>query len=73
MVHRVYKGIEPKPLIIAPGGFFNPKWFMKFLNKTSKTLNAVSHHIYSLGSGNFSLKQLKLHGCSIISFYCLAK
>ncbi|KAM0008591.1 putative glycosidase [Helianthus debilis subsp. tardiflorus] len=51
MVHRVYKGIEPKPLIIAPGGFFNPKWFTKFLNKTSKTLNAVSHHIYSLGSG----------------------
>ncbi|KAI7740648.1 hypothetical protein M8C21_030146 [Ambrosia artemisiifolia] len=51
MVHRVYKGIERKPLIIAPGGFFDPSWFMKFLNKTSKTLNAVSHHIYSLGSG----------------------
>ncbi|KAK1418455.1 hypothetical protein QVD17_27600 [Tagetes erecta] len=51
MVHHVYKAIEPKPLIIAPGGFFGPKWFTEFLNKTSKTLNVVSHHIYSLGSG----------------------
>ncbi|XP_076914018.1 heparanase-like protein 3 [Bidens hawaiensis] len=51
MVHRLYKAIEPKPLIIAPGGFFDQNWFMKFLNSTSKTLNVVSHHIYSLGSG----------------------
>ncbi|KAI3724997.1 hypothetical protein L1987_64767 [Smallanthus sonchifolius] len=51
MVHRVYTATEPKPLIIAPGGFFDPNSFTEFLNKTSKTLNVVSHHIYSLGSG----------------------
>ncbi|KAI3670873.1 hypothetical protein L1987_87517 [Smallanthus sonchifolius] len=51
MVHRVYTATEPKPLIIAPGGFFDPNWFTEFLNKTSKTLNVVSHHIYTLGSG----------------------
>nr|XP_043630672.1 heparanase-like protein 3 [Erigeron canadensis] len=51
IVHRVYKDIEPKPLIIAPGGFYLTKWFTNFLNSTSKTLNVISHHIYNLGSG----------------------
>lgn len=51
MVHHVYKDIEPKPLIIAPGGFFDPGWFKEFLAKTPETLNVVSHHIYNLGAG----------------------
>ncbi|KAI3709387.1 hypothetical protein L2E82_39149 [Cichorium intybus] len=51
MVHRLYKGIKPKPLIIAPGGFYDPKWFKDFLDNTSNSLNAISHHIYNLGSG----------------------
>lgn len=60
MMHRVYKAIEPKPLIIAPGGFYKTNWFAEFLNKTSKSLNVVSHHIYSLGSGIFHNKNIKL-------------
>ncbi|XP_024983954.1 heparanase-like protein 3 [Cynara cardunculus var. scolymus] len=51
VVHRVYKDIEAKPLIIAPGGFFNPSWFKEFLAKTPETLNVISHHIYNLGAG----------------------
>ncbi|GKD57678.1 heparanase-like protein 3, partial [Tanacetum coccineum] len=56
MMHRIYKNIEPKPLIIAPGGFVDrtfadPIWLTKFLNRTRKTLNVISHHIYNLGSG----------------------
>ncbi|KAL4564046.1 hypothetical protein LXL04_028096 [Taraxacum kok-saghyz] len=51
MVNRIYKGIEPKPRIIAPGGFYDPKWFKEFLADTTNTLNVISHHIYNLGSG----------------------
>lgn len=58
-MNRIYKGIKPKPLIIAPGGFYDPKWFKEFLADTSKTLNVISHHIYNLGPGNFQiLKQI---------------
>ncbi|KAI3701517.1 hypothetical protein L6452_26660 [Arctium lappa] len=51
VVHRVYNAINPKPLIIAPGGFFAEGWFKEFLAKTPKTLNVVSQHIYNLGAG----------------------
>ena len=59
MVQRVYKAIKPKPLIIAPGGFFDAGWFKEFLAKTSGTLNVVSHHIYNLGAGIFPKQELK--------------
>lgn len=51
LVQRVYKGIKPKPLILAPGGFFDEKWFMDFIDKTTPTLGAVTHHLYNLGAG----------------------
>ena len=56
MMHRVYKDIEPKPLIIAPGGFVarystDKIWYTELLNKTINTLDVVSHHIYDLGDG----------------------
>ena len=51
MLHCVYNSTKSKTLIIAPGGFFDSTWFMEYINKTSKTLSVISHHIYSLGSG----------------------
>ncbi|PWA66900.1 glycoside hydrolase, family 79 [Artemisia annua] len=51
MLRIVYNSTKPKPLIIAPGGFFDSTWFREYINKTSKTLSVISHHIYSLGSG----------------------
>lgn len=53
IVQNVYQGSDSKPLIIAPGGFFDANWFKEFLNKTSKSLDVLTHHIYDLGPGTF--------------------
>ncbi|KAI3714877.1 hypothetical protein L6452_21837 [Arctium lappa] len=49
IVQEIYEGIEPKPQIIAPGGFFDANWFKEFIDKTPEIVDIVSHHIYNLG------------------------
>ncbi|XP_061337140.1 heparanase-like protein 3 [Gastrolobium bilobum] len=51
IVYNAYREIEPKPLVIAPGGFFDANWFKEFISKSNKSLDVVSHHIYNLGPG----------------------
>lgn len=54
MVDNIYAGFEVKPLVIAPGGFFDANWFTEFIRKTPGSLQVVTHHIYSLGPGTLA-------------------
>ena len=51
IVQNIYRGFEVKPLVIAPGGFFDANWFTEFVQKTPKSLQVVTQHIYNLGPG----------------------
>ncbi|KAK9699922.1 hypothetical protein RND81_08G204300 [Saponaria officinalis] len=52
LVDKVYIGSKTKPVVAAPGGFFNaPVWFSEFIPKTAKTLPILTHHVYNLGPG----------------------
>ncbi|RYR09016.1 hypothetical protein Ahy_B05g076979 [Arachis hypogaea] len=59
--HDVYRGIRHKPLIIAPGGFYDANWFQEFVNKSGKSVDVVSHHIYNLGAGIIHQKGILLY------------
>lgn len=51
LVDNIHTGFKDKPLVLAPGGFFDANWFKEFIDKTPKSLQVVTQHIYNLGPG----------------------
>ncbi|XP_074587681.1 heparanase-like protein 3 [Curcuma longa] len=52
IVDDIYQGFPVKPLVLAPGGFFDAIWFAELVDKTKpNSLDVLTHHIYNLGAG----------------------
>lgn len=52
LVDELYKKSRSKPLVLAPGGFFDQEWYTKLLQVSGPgVIDAMTHHIYNLGAG----------------------
>jgi hypothetical protein len=71
IVNELY-GDSSKPLVVAPGGFYDQKWFAQLLEASGpNVLNAVTHHIYNLGAGEPFLDIMLALLLEKILFLCL--
>ncbi|XP_050944084.1 heparanase-like protein 1 [Cucumis melo] len=53
MVDRLYENSQQKPMIVAPGAFFDDKWYHELVTKTGpNVVTALTHHIYNMGAGD---------------------
>lgn len=51
IVDRLYEN-STKPLVLAPGGFYDKKWFAQLLDVSGpNVVKGMTHHIYNLGAG----------------------
>nr|XP_043635670.1 heparanase-like protein 1 [Erigeron canadensis]XP_043635671.1 heparanase-like protein 1 [Erigeron canadensis] len=52
IIDNLYRKFQPKPLLVAPGGFFDKEWFTKLLKVSgSRIIDVMTLHLYNLGSG----------------------
>ena len=52
ILRDLYKGSHQQPLLLAPGGFYDQKWYNKLLQVSGTNVaDVLTHHIYNLGAG----------------------
>eukprot|EP00494_Astrolonche_serrata_P020544 UN20768 len=52
IVNQLYEN-SSKPLVLAPGGFYDKQWFAMLLDVSGpNVVRGMTHHIYNLGAGN---------------------
>lgn len=57
VINELYKNSRVKPLVIAPGGFFEEQWYTKLLEVSGPgVINVMTHHIYNLGAGQLEAR-----------------
>uniref|UniRef100_A0A1D1Z3K1 Heparanase-like protein 1 n=1 Tax=Anthurium amnicola TaxID=1678845 RepID=A0A1D1Z3K1_9ARAE len=53
IVDELYQKPILRPLVLAPGGFYEQHWYAQLLQVSgSDVVNVMTHHIYNLGAGN---------------------
>ncbi|KAF8378766.1 hypothetical protein HHK36_030115 [Tetracentron sinense] len=52
LLNDLYHNSTTQPKILAPGGFYDEKWFATFLQASGPNVaDGITHHIYNLGAG----------------------
>ncbi|XP_058070269.1 heparanase-like protein 1 [Magnolia sinica] len=52
ILNNLYKKSKIQPSLLAPGGFFEKKWYTQLLQVSgSNVVDVLTHHIYNLGAG----------------------
>jgi heparanase len=52
LLSQLYENFKLKPLLLAPGGFYEQKWYSQLLQVSgTSAIDAITHHIYNLGGG----------------------